>query len=466
MSNPIYTLARLLTTIQRFTDAQTDQLQELLGFGYNPDDAYEALNQLQALRDLPEDAIERVRKYLEAVADFPAYFAKGGVIASIPVYNKAPIELTVNDVQRLLRAAGVFKIGAGKVRIGHPTTGVNHETAGHMLREQAREAGVPDELIDGAAEMGRDMRTTTPAEIEKEWTFEKGWVTYGDGSHGHGDLPTPVRADYVAEASLAEELAAEGIPLTEGAEDLLKDWELLETADAWTWAREFVKRYAPNWTSLRMQESDAENLEALMLSWFASALETGKHFGAEKARERLIAAEEEKALRLLDAAREQAREDEAAAREQEEAEALVRAAVEREEKNAKERKAAELEEAERIARLRPHQRAGEHRTLKQARRERFEAGQKLKAERERRNRRDALVATFRDGRKPKEALVEAVTAVMELQDYLTEMKRVEPLVGYKIVPKNAVVFDVDDVNKRVAAAMEDIMKTLRKTGLS
>jgi hypothetical protein len=440
MSNPIYTLTRLLTTIQRFDDIQTDKLGDLLDFSYGPDDAYEALNLLQALRDLPEDLIERVRKYIEAVADFPTVFAKKGVIASIPVIGKDPIELNANDVQRLLRAAGVFKIGAGKVRIGHPTKGVpdekslqeelglsnpnktqrdvlkrmariDRQKASGMIREQARGAGVPEDLIEKAAELGHDLR------VSGTWQV---------------DEPAPVRAAYVAEASLAEELAAADYPLTEGAEDLLKDWELLETADAWVWAREFVKRYAPNWTSLRLQETDAENLESLMLSWFASALETGKHFGAESARERLIHAEEEKALRLLDAAREQAREDE---REQEEAAALVRAAVEREEKNAKERMAAEKE---RVAE-------------------------------ERRNRREALLAAFRERRgEEKSPLEAAVDEIMDLQECLNEpAERSAPpeLIGFKIVPKNAVVFDVDDVNKRVAAAMAETMETLRKMGL-
>lgn len=337
----IHTLARLLTTIQRFTDEQTDQLQDLLGFGYNPDDAHEALNQLQALRDLPPGVIDRVHEWVKVIdktnGDWPCY------------------TLLPNDLKLLLRGAGVLHVDSGKIRIGHPTKGVESK-----LDQQARDAGVPEDLI-GLEERRRIIREAK-AKAAEEWheqpeggyTVTPAWSTNIDGSHNHGDLlPPPVRAEYVAEGSLAEELKP----------------------------------------TLAQINADIK---------------------AERAR-----------------------------------------------------RDAELKEAKVIETLRPHQRAGEHRTLKQARKERFEAGQKLKAAGERWKRREALVEAFRDGRKPKEALVEAVNAVMDLQDYVIELKRPEPtppLIGYKIVPKNAIVIDVDQINGQIREAVDKMVKDLQSRG--
>jgi hypothetical protein len=412
---PITTLARLLTTIQKFTDEQTDALEELLGFGYNPDDAYEALNQLQALRDLPEDAIKRVHEFVRAVESYQSFqhglIPKG--IASEVGTGTERYQLRTEDLKRLLRAAGVFKIDSGKIRIGHPTKGLSAQElgvaleeklgplngtqrdvlrraerierqklsaedeamvdlvghpgeswhreqaqrlteqavkayrAGDGLAEQAREAGVPEELIEQAKQAGRELRGELSEDLPQGWEAHaalrpepgdvnrdeavKAYRSHAECGHERSgpegkkaraacranegsvspmfpggkmwhesmeEHPSSVspeyledlkrrhpEANYVSEASLAEDLKKEGIPVTEEAENLMKDWELLESADAAVWAHEFTKRYWAHWTPLDPRALPMNDIEALMLSWFASAIETGKRVGAEKARE-------------------------------------------------------------------------------------------------------------------------------------------------------------------------------------
>jgi hypothetical protein len=358
MGNPIYTLTRLLTTIQKFTDEQTDQLEELLGFGYNPDDAYEALNQLQAIRDIPEESIKRVHEFIKAFEDYQSSqtgLTSKGVISSVGGGYEGH-RLLAHDIKRLLRASGVFKIDSGAVRIGHPTKGVVHDWSeqpegGYTVTAPAEPGepvfahptkGVVDSrppgehkrlspedqaMVDLVGHPGESWHRQRAQELRENLQKNLGPLNgtqrdvlrriervdrqksvspeyLADLKRRHPE------ANYVSEASLAEDLKEAGIPVSEAAEELLKDWELLDTDDAAVWAHEFTKRYWSHWTPLDPRALPMNDIEALMLSWFASAVETGKRVGAEKARERLIAAEEEKAFRLLDAARKQAREDE------------------------------------------------------------------------------------------------------------------------------------------------------------
>jgi hypothetical protein len=442
MTTQITLLIRLLNRIRNFTDAQTDELGDLLDFSYGPDDADAALQLLEALRDLPLGVVQRVHIFVKAFEASHQELGNDstGTVA-ITSWDKDATVLKINDVKALLRAAGVFKLDSGTVRIGHPHKGVVHSTTpaepgtSHWAAEAGRKitttCGDVKRAIEADERARRDalqeeLGLTNPNETQRavlrrsariDRQKAEGIIPGGTGASEEArrephptdkdvaatyealkllnteeDATGPmVRAEYAADPSLAEELEAAGWNLPDGP--------LIDTDDAGRWAHEFMThwRQAP--------PPEGENwLEGEMIGWFANALETGKRIGAAQEKIR---------------------------RDREDGEKLL--------------KAVENMKAEKAA---------------------WESEHRL--DENRRDRRDALLENLQKNHgEPLSPLEASVNIIVDLQDALTELNRDrnKELIGYKMVPENAIVFDVDDVNKRVAAAMAETMESLRRMGL-